>query len=227
MLTDAMKDIISSALPLGWVMEPEAKRLFGLAGLDVPRFISTRDVEAAKAFADGVGYPVVAKVVSPEIIHKSDAGGVVTGIADAPALERAMERLLSLKGCEGVLVEETASGIELIVGAKIDFQFGPVVLMGMGGTSTEIYKDTAIRMAPLAAGDVASMVRSLKARPLLEGFRGAEPIDMEALTAFLVRFSNLIVDMADMIDSIDLNPLFCSSKRCVIGDARIMLAKQT
>lgn len=227
MLTDAMREIVSGSAPLGWVLEPQAKKLFGLAGLDVPRYVWARSVDEAVGFAGAVGYPVVAKIVSPAIVHKSDAGGVITGIADADELGRAMERLAALKGYEGILVEETLSGLELIVGAKIDYQFGPIVLMGMGGTSTEIYKDTALRLAPLTAEDVASMVRCLKARPLLEGFRGSEPIDMGALTGLLVKFSALVADMADLIDSVDLNPVFCSSKRCVIGDARIMLTKRT
>jgi acetate---CoA ligase (ADP-forming) subunit beta len=226
MLTNEMREIVSSSSSLGWIMEPQAKKLFKQAGLDVPQFLWTQSPDEAMAFAEKVGYPIVAKVVSPMIVHKSDAGGVIAGIRDEAGLLLAIERLRALKGYEGVLVEESLSGIELIVGAKIDFQFGPVVLVGMGGTSTEIYKDTALRMAPLTDRDVVSMILSLKGRPLLEGFRGSEPINMEALIGLLVRFSMLVADMEDLIESIDLNPVFCSAKRCVIADARIMLKKE-
>ena len=224
MLTREMTQILEEAKPAGWVMEPEAKRLFRLAGLDVPRFAWTKDLEEADAFVQKTGYPVVAKIVSPAIVHKSDAGGVIAGIKDKDGLARAFRKLSALKEYDGVLVEEALGGIEVIVGAKVDFQFGAVVLVGMGGTSTEIYKDTAVRMAPLSESDVGCMIGSLKARPLLEGFRGSTPINMEALTSLLIKFSTLVADMEGLIDSIDLNPVFCSVDRCVIADARIMLA---
>ena len=171
-----------------------------------------------------MGFPVVAKVVSPEILHKSDVGGVEIGIQDAGGLRESMDRLSGLQGCEGVLVEETVQGVELIAGAKIDFQFGPVILLGIGGTAVEIYQDTEIRMAPLSERDVASMVNGLRARPLLEGYRGAEPVDMEFLTRTLIAFSGLVMDLADRIESIDLNPLMGSARGCRVADARIMLA---
>jgi acyl-CoA synthetase (NDP forming) len=225
MLTTEMRQILETAKPAGWVLEPEAKRLFQQAGLEVPRFIWTKELEEAGAFAEKVGYPVVAKIVSPAIVHKSDAGGVITGIKDRDDLARAFRKLGALKGYDGVLVEEALGGVEIIVGAKVDLQFGAVVLVGMGGTSTEIYKDTAVRLAPLSEADVRSMIASLKARPLLEGYRGSRPIDMEALTGLLIKFSVLVADMEEIMESIDLNPVFCSPDRCVIADARIMLAR--
>lgn len=224
MLNDEMKQILESARPRGWVLEPDAKRLLADAGLDVPRFIRTRDPEEAGRFAGEIGYPVVAKIVSPEILHKSDAGGVKTGIRDARGLREAMDRFAPLDRYEGTLVEETVQGLELIAGAKVDDQFGPVILLGMGGTGVEIYQDTVIRMAPLDPRDVTSMVNGLQAHKLLEGYRGADPVDMDALTGTLVAFSNLVMEMADRIESVDLNPLICSKDRCVVADARILLA---
>jgi hypothetical protein len=122
-----------------------------------------------------------------------------------------------------MLVEEMVSGVELIVGAKVDDQFGPVVLLGMGGTGVEIYKDVTLRMAPLALKDIESMIRCLKAHSLLEGYRGSKPVNLEALNRLLKTFSDFVMDLENSIESIDLNPVICSPTRCVVADARIML----
>jgi len=124
-----------------------------------------------------------------------------------------------------MLVEETLSGLELIVGARVDFQFGPVILLGIGGTGVEIYKDAALRMAPLEERDVKSMVQSLKASRLLEGYRGKEPVRMGELTRLLLTFSSLVMEIHSRIESIDLNPVFASASRIAVGDARIMLKR--
>ena len=138
-----------------------------------------------------------------------------------------MERLLSLKGCSQVLVEEMVSGIEILVGAKNDTQFGPVVVLGPGGTGVELYNDTAIRMAPVNPADVYSMVDSLGAKPVFHGFRGRPGVNMEALVHLLVTFSGLIMDLEPFFESIDLNPVICTSDHCVVADARIMLLPRT
>jgi acyl-CoA synthetase (NDP forming) len=165
----------------------------------------------------------VAKVVSPTVLHKLDAGGVVTGIQTEQALQAAFSRISRIDGFAGVLLEETAQGLELIVGAKVDAQFGPVILLGIGGTGVEIYQDVAIRMAPLAPDDVRSMVRSLKGRKLLEGYRGEEALNMDNLVRTLTVFSTLVVEMQELIESIDLNPVMCKASTCVIADARIIM----
>jgi acyl-CoA synthetase (NDP forming) len=155
-LKKGISDILSASKDVGWVLEPQAKRLFSMAGLGVPRFTMSITVEEAVRFAHEIGYPIVAKVVSPRIVHKSDRDGVAVGIDS-----------------DGELTEtEMMSGVELMVGAKIDYQFGPVILLGVGGTGVEIYRDIALRMAPLREKDVESMVKGLKASRLLEGYRG-------------------------------------------------------
>ena len=113
----------------------------------------------------------------------------------------------------------------MIVGAKIDDQFGPVILLGMGGTGVEIYQDVAIRMAPLEQHDVESMIRSLRGRKLLDGYRGGEVVNRDSLVQTLVGFSRLVLDMQEIIESIDLNPVLCSATGCVIADARIILRR--
>lgn len=223
MLTDKMRSILSEARGAGWLMEPQVKELLSLAGVEVTRFVWARDADEAVGFARSIGYPVVAKIVSPKVIHKSDIGGVVVGIRDDEGLIKTFERFRKIDGFAGVLVEEPLSGTEIIVGAKIDHQFGPVLLVGAGGTAVEIYKDVALRMMPVGKEDVTSMVGCLKAHQLLEGYRGADPVDMEKLSALLMNFSALVMDLGAMVASIDLNPVMCSSSRCVVADGRIML----
>jgi acetate---CoA ligase (ADP-forming) subunit beta len=223
MLREEIAEIISAAHQAGWVMEPEAKRLLVIAGLQVPRFKWARTVEDALRSAHEIGYPVVGKVVSSHVVHKSDQGGVVLGIDNDETLESTYQRFSAVDHFAGMLVEEMVFGVELIAGAKIDYQFGPVILLGMGGTGVEIYKDAVLRMAPLQEQDVSSMVKNLKAHQLLEGYRGSKPVNLNKLTHMMLTFSNLVMDLEQLIESIDLNPVMCSSKRCVIADARIML----
>ena len=122
-----------------------------------------------------------------------------------------------------MMVEEMVAGVELIIGAKVDNQFGPVILVGMGGTGVEIYHDTCLRMAPLQQKEAESMIKSLKAYQLLEGYRGSEPVNVSALTGMITAFSDLIMQLEDFIESVDLNPVMCSQDNCVIADARIVL----
>jgi acyl-CoA synthetase (NDP forming) len=225
-LSAEIKDIISASKELGWVLEPEAKRVCSLAGLTVPRFTWATGVDEAVRFAQGIGYPVVAKLVSPHVLHKSDVGGVVVGIDSDEKLRGVFHRFSEFGGFAGMLVEEMLSGIELIAGAKVDYQFGPVILLGMGGTGVEIYRDITMRMAPIGQEQVESMVRSLKAHQLLQGYRGSAPISMRELTRAMVAFSDLVMEIEGLIESIDLNPLLCTADRCVVADARIMLTTE-
>ena len=219
------KQIIETSQGRGWVMEPQAKQIMAGQGFDIPGFVLTDSFEVAKAFLKKSPGSVVIKAVSEKILHKTEFNAVVTGINDEIFLEREMERLKNLAGCEQILVEEMVEGLEIIIGAQNDFQFGPVVVLGLGGTSVEIYKDTAIRMAPVTPEDVASMVDSLTAKKLVKGYRKKPGVNMERLTRLVVDFSTLIMDLEDRFKSIDLNPVICTRDRCVIADARIMLQK--
>lgn len=225
MITRELQNILLAYREQGWVPEPAAKDFFSRAGLSVPRYSWVKTLEEAERFAREIGYPVVAKVVSSEVIHKSDQGGVVVGIAGQDELASVFDRFRKFSGFAGVLVEEELQGLELIVGAKIDFQFGPVILLGMGGTQAEIYRDTALRMAPLDEATVGAMMKSLRAHRLLEGYRGGTCINIHDLSRLILDFSQLVMDMEELIESIDLNPVMCSTERCIIADARIMLAR--
>ena len=224
MLKTAISETLNSATESGWVLEPDAKHLLRTAGLKVPAFKVCPEVSEAIAWAGKIGYPVAAKVVSPKAMHKSELKGVVVGIGDDDALREAYKRFRRIDGFCGMPVESIAAGVEGIVGAKIDYQFGPIILLGMGGTAVEIYQDTAIRMAPLIERDVWSMVGSLKARRLLEGYRGSEAVSMEALVETMLTFSDLVLTLGERFESIDLNPVMCSAEDCIIVDARIVLA---
>ena len=224
MLSLETADILAAARKHGWVLEPEALRLLGAAGVPGPKFAWAKSKTDALAAAADIGYPVAAKVVSPQVMHKSDVQGVQPGIPDAESLGKVYDRFSRLPEFEGVVVAEMLSGRELIVGAKIDFQFGPVILLGIGGTAVEIYKDTVTRMAPLKARDVESMLTCLRGSRLLTGHRGVAAVSIPKLTEMMLAFSDLVMELGDRIDSIDLNPVFCSPERCTVADARIILA---
>jgi succinyl-CoA synthetase beta subunit len=221
--TATILEIVEDSRETGWVLEPDAKRILALAGVDVPRFAWAGNADQAAAAAAEIGYPVVVKVVSPRVVHKTEVGGVVTGVGNERDLRAAFERLSRIDAFQGVVVDETLSGVELIVGAKNDAQFGPVILLGIGGVGVEIYRDTAIRMAPVSPRDVESMLRCLRGRALLEGFRGKEPASREAIEKLVLGFSDLVMAIGGEVESIDLNPVICSSRRAAAADARIML----
>jgi succinyl-CoA synthetase beta subunit len=223
MLSKDRLAILQAARSDGWLIEPRAKQLLKTAGIRVPRFRWAQTLEQALADAETIGYPSVAKIVSPEVIHKSDVGGVVVGINNANELTQIFQRFSRMKAFSGILIEEMVSGFELIIGAKIDFQFGPVILLGIGGTGVEIYRDTALRMAPLHQRDVRSMINSLTGQPLLHGFRGAPALNLDKITQVMLAFSELVMTIADEIESIDLNPVMCDADHCIVADARVML----
>ncbi len=226
MLNETAAAILKESKKYGWVLEPDAKRLFAEAGFDVPRFEWVRTEEETVAAGERIGWPVVAKVVSPDIVHKSDAGGVAVGIEGPEAMREVFGRFKGIEGFEGVLVEEMLPGMELIVGGKIDQQFGAVVIAGMGGVGVEIYKDTAIRMAPVTGDIVESMIDDIRAGSMLRGYRGAAGVNIGEFKKLIVEFSTLIVEMAGEIESVDLNPVLCTEEKCVIADARIILKKK-
>lgn len=226
MVNQRMQQIIADAQPVGWVLEPFAKALLAHAKLTIPKGILTDSLDTARTFLAAAVHPVVVKAVSADIVHKTEMQAVVTGIQDPDVLASQMQRLLALKGCRQVLVEEMVSGIEILLGAKNDVQFGPVVVLGPGGTGVELYNDTAIRLAPVTPADVYSMVDALGAKPVFEGFRGRPGVNMEALAQMVVRFSRLLMELEPHFASIDLNPVICTPDHCVVADARIMLLKK-
>ena len=223
MLKKSLRKVLSASQEQGWVMEPECKQILKDIGISVPKFRVVTEWEEALGAADDIGYPLVCKVVSPAVIHKSDSGGVMVGIDNRRKLKSAYQKLKQLDGFRSMLMEETVDGVELIVGAKNDYQFGPVILAGIGGTGVEIYQDTSIRMAPITSKNIESMLKDLKGYQLLEGYRGSTPVNLKKIKDLLLSFSDLVLELEDVFESIDLNPVMCSQQACVVADARIML----
>jgi hypothetical protein len=216
------RDILERSEKNGWVLEPEAKMILRQAGLDTPVFHWIRDMNEIEPAAQAMTFPLIAKVVSPEIMHKSERGGVIQNITGAEALIGAYKQFSLLEGFAGMLVEEAISGVEVIMGAQRDPQFGMVALIGIGGTSVELYRDVAMRLAPVTAIEARKAMAGLKGLPLLQGYRGAEPVDLDMLAGFFSRFSRFACDLGGRVASIDLNPVICSGNRALIADARIL-----
>jgi acyl-CoA synthetase (NDP forming) len=223
MINKEIMSILEKSKKRGWVLEPDAKRIFSLSGFQTPKYAVVKKSKAAIAAARAIGYPVVVNSVTPDIIHKSDVQGVVVGINDDERVVSVLERFRKLPGFTGMLIDEMAKGVELIIGAKNDVQFGPMILLGFGGVSVELYKDVALRMAPLKKAHVEDMMQELKAYPLLAGYRGSKPVSIAAVQKTLIRFSTFMMDMKDYFESVDLNPVMCNERSCVVVDARIML----
>lgn len=223
-----VSSIIEQGKERGWLLEPEAKELCRSYGLPVGKWLVTKTPNEARQASTSLGFPVAAKVVSPDVLHKSDVGGVILNIRDGQEAEVAFQRIRSIcdeKGYRfgGVLVERMASpGVETIIGGKRDPQFGPVILFGLGGIFVEIFKDVSFRVAPLERVDAIEMISELKAFPLLKGARGREPVDMDALVDSLLKVSEMMMGEGS-IKELDLNPTIAYEKGCLVLDARVIL----
>lgn len=210
--------------------EVEAKQLLGDAGIPVIETRLATSKEEAVAVAGELGYPVALKIVSPQITHKSDAGGVQLGIASAEAVSAAYDAIVASAQrtapdatIEGVSVQRMAEpGVEVIAGMTTDAQFGPVLMFGLGGVLVEVLQDVAFRVVPITARDAKQMTREIQGFPLLEGYRGQEPADLKALEGLLLRLSGF-VEAHPELEELDLNPVFAYPKGAVAVDARITL----
>jgi acyl-CoA synthetase (NDP forming) len=210
--------------------EVEAKQLLAQAGIPVieARLAATR--QEAVTLAKELGYPVALKVVSPQITHKSDVGGVKLGLGTAKEVRAAFNEILEAARradpdatIDGVSVQQMAEpGIEVIVGMTTDAQFGPVLMFGLGGVLVEVLKDVAFRVVPITPRDAKQMVRDIQAFPLLQGYRGQEPADLKALERLLLKLSKFIEKQPDIAE-LDLNPVFAYPKGAVAVDARVVL----
>jgi acyl-CoA synthetase (NDP forming) len=222
------KEIIQKGKERGWLLEPEAKELCRGYGLSVGdwKVVSTGE-EAAEA-GSKLGYPLVMKIVSPDVIHKSDVGGVILNIKNSEEAKAAFKNIEGIKsriGCnlEGALVERMApQGIETIIGAKRDPQFGPVIMFGLGGIFVEVFKDISFRVAPISRFDAMDMVSELKAYAILKGIRGKRPSDIEAIVATLLKVSEMMMEIGE-ISELDFNPTIVYESGYRIVDARIIL----
>ncbi len=195
--------------------EYQAKALIAQYGIAVTGEVLTRDRAAAVAAAKKIGFPVVLKVRSADIAHKTEAGAVRIGVADAHAVGQAFDEIIASAKAyapnaviDGVSVQEMVSaGTELIVGVQNDPLFGPAVMVGLGGIYAEVFKDVSFRLAPLTRSVADTMLRELKSFPLLDGARGRPPADVEAVIDVLLKLSALAIDLKDELAELDINPL--------------------
>lgn len=207
--------------------EFEAKEICSAIGIPVPELRVAKTVEAALAEAKDLGYPLVLKIISPKVIHKSDVGGVILNISKEEQLETAFSQLKSLiadaNDFYGVLIEKMQPpDLEMIIGMYRDPQFGPVILCGLGGVFVEAMGDVSYRLAPLDKLDIKEMLEELKGKKILAGIRGKGAKDIDAFTNIILKVSKLALDFPE-IQEIDLNPVFLYEKGAVVVDARIIL----
>ena len=217
-----IRNIIGNIEEDGYVSPDIVHQLLESAGIPmVPEMVSN-DKEALTAFAQKVGYPVVAKVVGP--VHKSDVGGVALNIRTAEHLALEYDRMMQIDGATGVMVQKMLKGTELFIGAKYEERFGHVVLCGLGGIFVEVLKDVSSGLAPLSYGEAYSMIHSLRGYKILKGTRGQKGINEQKYAEIIVRLSTLL-RFATEIKEMDLNPLLADENGVVAVDARILIAQ--
>jgi acetyl-CoA synthetase (ADP-forming) len=212
------------------LLEPEAKTICQEYNIPVTKFKVAKEEKEAVRFAEEIGFPVVLKIVSPDIIHKSDVGGVMLNLKTAHEVEKAYKKILANvrnhqpnAKVSGVLVQEMApASTEVIVGAIKDDQFGPSMMFGLGGIFVEILKDVVFRIAPVTKQEAELMITEIKAYPVLKGYRNQPPLDTNAIADIIVNTSKLVTDHLE-IKELDLNPVMVYEKGAKTVDARIIL----
>lgn len=212
------------------LLEPEAKAICMDYGINVTKFNVAKTAEEAVKFAEKIKYPVVLKIVSQDVIHKSDAGGVIVNLKTKEDVQAAYARILENvrkykadARITGVLVQEMAAqATEVIIGSIKDPQFGQTLMFGLGGIFVELLKDVTFRVAPITEQEAAEMIVAVKAYPLLNGYRNTPAADVKALVNLLMCVSKLVMDHPE-IKELDLNPVMAYEKGATTVDARIIL----
>lgn len=208
--------------------EWEASKILSYYGIPVAPSQVANNIEEGLQFAEELGYPLVLKILSPHILHKSDEGGVVINITHKDGFKEAWKQIEKrTKGLpariDGMLVQKMAnSGLEVIIGVLRDTGFGPVLLFGLGGIFVEVFDDVSLRLIPIQKVDALEMIEEIKAYPLLKGARGREPIDTNFLMETLLKVSQMMVELP-LIKELDMNPFFLYPKGGIAVDALITL----
>jgi len=213
-----------------YLLEAEAKTICMEYGIPVTRFKIAKSEQEAMKFANEIGYPIVLKIASPDIIHKFDVGGVMLNLKNQAEVKDAYNKILAdIKNHKpdakiiGIVVQEMATpSTEVIVGAAKDPQFGPALMFGLGGIFVEVLKDVTFRIAPITEEDAREMITEVKAYPILRGYRGQPPADIEAIVKILLNTSKLVMEHQE-IKELDLNPIMVYKKGAKTVDARIIL----
>jgi acetyl-CoA synthetase (ADP-forming) len=231
-LLDLVSEILAAVRREGrkFLLEPEAKAVCREYGIPVTKFRVAKTVDEAVKFAEELGYPVVLKIVSPDVIHKFDVGGVVLNLQSREEVQKAFNQILeSVKRhvpnakILGITVQEmVAPSTEVIVGAVKDPHFGPVLMFGLGGIFVEVLKDVTFRIAPINEMEAGEMITEIKAYPILKGYRSLPSVDIEAIKQILINTSRLVIRYPE-IEELDLNPIVAYEKGAKTVDARIVL----
>lgn len=217
-----IREVIAGIEGNGYISPEKVHELFECAGIPmVPEKVSADKAELI-AFADKVGYPVVAKVVGP--VHKSDVGGVALNIRTAEHLALEFDRMMKIEGATGIMIQKMLKGRELFIGAKYEPRFGHIVLCGLGGIFVEVLKDVSSGLAPLSYDEAYSMIRSLRAYKIIKGTRGQKGVNEKKYAEIIVRLSTLL-RFATEIKELDINPLLADEDDVVAVDARIRIEK--
>ncbi len=230
MKKDRVKTLLAQFEKGSFVPEPISEQILAAYDIPVPPSAVAKSPEEAVRAARKIGWPIVLKVVSPQIIHKSDAGGIAVGIDSEEKLITSFNTILQRikknnprAKIEGIYVQKmTPSSREVIIGTTRDKQFGPVVMFGLGGIFVEVLKDVVFRVAPIPKTEARQMVNEIKALAILEGTRGAKPIDFDSLYSAISNISRLAFDFPQ-IQELDANPIAVSSTGLCALDARIIL----
>ena len=214
------------------ITEESSKEILGEYGIKVPKYALVTSSEEAVQESKEIGFPLVAKIVSPDILHKTDVGGVKVGLSSEEEVKKAFDdmfnRLKEKFDVKGVLLEKMVpKGVELIVGLQNDSQFGPSIMVGLGGVYTELFKDVSFRVLPVTKKEAVKMLESLRGKDILKGFRGSKSIDLDMLSEAIVNIGNLGVDMAGKYESIDFNPVVVYPDSYYVVDAKIILKEKS
>jgi 3-hydroxypropionyl-CoA synthetase (ADP-forming) len=214
------------------ITEESAKEILKQYGINVPPYAISTNVDDAVDKANRIGFPLVTKIVSAEILHKTEVKGVKVGLNSEPEIREAFDdmygRLSRQFEIKGVLIEKMmpAGVAELIIGLQNDPQFGPVIMLGLGGIYTEIFRDVSFRVLPITKRDAEEMIETLKAKQILKGFRGSQPVNIDVISNALVNIGKLGIDMASYYESIDFNPVIVYPNDYFVVDAKIILREK-
>ena len=218
----------------GFLPLSQVKDILEAYGFKFPESVFSKDEDEAVNIAKRIGFPVALKISSPDIIHKSDAGGVALGLEDESELREGYKRMISdvkqkapKARIEGITVQKMVEGgKETILGMSLDPNFGPLIMFGLGGIYVEVLKDVSFRIAPITDLDAHEMVKSVKSYPLLSGVRGEKPVDIDSIEEYIQRISRLVEDFPE-IEEVDVNPfvVFEKGRCCNVVDARMKIGR--
>lgn len=214
------------------ITEESSKEILSEYGIKVPHYALVTNTDEAVQKSKEIGFPLVAKIVSADILHKTDVGGVKVGLNSEDEVKKTFDdmfyRLKEKFDVKGVLLEKMVpNGVELIIGLQNDSQFGPSIMVGLGGIYTELFKDVSFRVLPITKNDALKMLESLRGKEILRGFRGSKPINMDMLSEAIVNIGTLGVDMAGKYESIDFNPVVLYPDGYFVVDAKIILKEKS